>query len=320
VRVAMRLTKADPAMARTWTEKAVAGGTFSSVADNALVRTDAANGDTQNSTTGALLVPDDYREVRWSKTLIDYLRAKNDPRLGVIGEVPQPGATNNANQSLTGNTAAQAQIGLPNGYDLSGGAYDIRKHPDYPGGTGTGADFAPLGNYSRPRLNVYLKRNAPNFVMTYAETEFLLAEAAVRGWNAGATAAEHYANGLRGAMQSLSQLDAAAAVNEVSIAAYVATHPLNVLAATSALKEINEQYWLETATTFNFIESWFNWKRSGYPELVPVNYPGNVTNATIPRRMIYPSTEISNNPGGYQTGVASLSGGDLLASRVWWDK
>ena len=320
VRVAMRLTKADPEMARTWTEKAVAGGTFTSVADNALVRTDAANGDTQNSTTGALLVPDDYREVRWSKTLIDYLRAQNDPRLGVIGEVPQPGATNNANQSLTGNTAAGAQVGLPNGYDLSGGAFDIRKHPNYPGGTGTGADFAPLGNYSRPRLNVYLKRNAPDFVMTYAETEFLLAEAAVRGWNAGATAAEHYANGLRGAMQSLSQIDAAATIDAGTIAAYVATHPLNVLSATSALKDINEQYWLETATTFNFIESWLNWKRSGYPELVPVNYPGNVTNATIPRRMIYPSTEISNNPGGYQTGVASLSGGDLLTSRVWWDK
>jgi hypothetical protein len=320
VRVAMRLTKADPATAKTFTEKAAAGGTFTSAADNALVRTDAANGDTQNSTTGALLVPDDFREVRWSKTLIDYLRASQDPRLGVIGEIPQPGAANNANQSLTGNTSAAAQIGLPNGYDLSGGAFDIRKHPQYPGATGSGADVAPLGNYSRPRLNVYLKRNAPNFVLTYAETEFLLAEAAVRGWNVGASAAQHYANGLRGALQSLAQIDAAATIEETAITAYVALNPLNGLSTTAALRQINEQYWLETATTFNFIESWLNWKRSGYPELVPVNYPGNVTNATIPRRMIYPATEVSNNPGGYQSGVASLSGGDLLTSRVWWDK
>jgi hypothetical protein len=320
VRVAMRLTKADPATAQTWTEKAAAGGTFAGTQDNALVKTDAANGDTQNATTGALLVPDDYREVRWAKTLIDYLRAKHDPRLGVIGEVPQPGAANNANQSLTGNTAAEAQEGLPNGYDLSGGAYDIRKHPDYPGSTGSGADVAPLGNYSRPRLHVYLKRNAPNFVLTYAETEFLLAEAAVRGWNVGASAGQHYANGLRGALQSLAQMEPAAAIPEATITTYVTLNPLHVLSSAAALQQINEQYWLETATTFNFIESWSNWKRSGYPELVPVNYPGNVTGATIPRRMIYPSTEVSNNPGGYQFGVGNLAGGDLLTSRVWWDK
>lgn len=320
VRIAMRLTKADPAAAKTWTEKAAAGGTFTSVADNALVRTDAATGEVQNSTTNALRVTEDFREVRWSKTLIDYLRAQNDPRLGVIGEIPQPGLTNNLNQSLTGNTDPAVQVGLPNGYDLSGGNFDIRKHPNYPGSTGTGNDVAVLGNYSRPRVNVYLKRNGPNFVLTYAETEFLLAEAAVRGWNVGATASQHFANGLRGALQSMAQIDAAAAINDGTITTYVAANPLNTTSTTSALKQINEQYWLETSTTFNFIEGWNNWRRSGYPELVPVNYPGNVTNATIPRRMIYPSNEISNNPSGYQTGVASLAGGDLLTSRVWWDK
>ncbi|MDQ3290860.1 MAG: SusD/RagB family nutrient-binding outer membrane lipoprotein, partial [Bacteroidota bacterium] len=317
VRVAMRLTKVDPATAQSWTEKAAAAGTLTSYTDNARVITDVANGDTQNSTTNALLTPDDFREVRWSKTLIDYLKVQNDPRLGVIGEIPQPGAINNANQGLTGNTDPAVQVGLPNGYDLSGGTFDIRKHPNYPGATGTGSDIAPLGNYSRPRVNVYMKRNGPNFVLTYAETEFLLAEAASRGWNVGATAAEHYANGLRGAMQSLSQLDAAATVSDAAISAYVTANPLST---ENPLKQINEQYWVETATTFNFIEGWFNWRRSGYPELTPVNYPGNVTNATIPRRMIYPASEISNNPAGLRSGVASLQGGDLLTSRVWWDK
>ncbi len=317
VRVAMRLTKIDPAKAQTWTEKAAAAGTLTSYTDNARVITDVANGDTQNSTTNALLTPDDFREVRWSKTLIDYLRAQKDPRLGVIGEIPQPGAVNNANQSLTGNTNPAVQVGLPNGYDLSGGVFDIRNHPNYPGPTGAGSDIAQLGNYSRPRVNVYMKRNGPNFVLTYAETEFLLAEAASRGWNVGATAAEHYANGLRGAMQSLSQLDAAATISDAAISAYVTANPLGT---ENPLKQINEQYWVETATTFNFIEGWFNWRRSGYPELTPVSYPGNVTNATIPRRMIYPASEISNNPAGLQSGVASLQGGDLLTSRVWWDK
>ncbi|RZK32658.1 MAG: SusD/RagB family nutrient-binding outer membrane lipoprotein [Hymenobacter sp.] len=317
VRVAMRMTKANPTLARTYTEKAAAAGTLASITDNAIVKTDAANGDTQNATAGALLTTDDFREVKWSKTIIDYLRTTSDPRLGVIAEIPVAGATANANQALSGNTDPSVQRGLPNGYDLTGGTLDIRKRSDYPGATGTGADAAPLGNYSRPRLTVYIQRNAPNFVLTYAETELLLAEAASRGWSVGSNAATHYANGVRGALQSMSQLSTTATISSTTIEAFVTANPL---AATNQLKQINEQYWLETCTTFNFIEGWNNWRRSGFPALVPVNYPGNVTNAMIPRRMIYPATEISNNPAGYQSGVASLNGGDLLTSRVWWDK
>jgi hypothetical protein len=317
VRVAMRMTKVNPSLAKTYTEKAAAAGTMTSYTDNAIVKTDASNGDTQNASAGALLTTDDFREAKWSKTIIDYLRTTKDPRLGAIAEIPQPGATNNANQTLSGNNDPAVQLGLPNGYDLTGGAFDIRKSAGYPGPTGTGADIAPLGNYSRPRLTVYIQRNAPDFVLTYAETEFLLAEAANRGWSVGATAAAHYTNGLRGALQSMSQFSSTAAISQTTIDTYVAANPLG---ATNQLKQINEQYWLETSSTFNFIEGWNNWRRSGYPELTPVNYPGNVTNGTIPRRMIYPSTEISNNPSGYASGVASLNGGDLLTSRVWWDK
>jgi len=317
VRVAMRMTKANPTLARTWTEKAAAAGTMTSYTDNAFVRGDIAFGDTQNATTNALLTTDDFREVKWSKTLIDYLRTTNDPRLGAIAEIPAVGAANNANQALVGDNTPSLQRGLPNGYDLTGGTFDIRKRTDYPGSTGAAGDIAILGNYSRPRLAVYIQRAAPNFLLTYAETELLLAEAANRGWSVGATAAVHYANGVRGAMLSLSQMNTAATISQTTIDAYLLANPLGT---TNQLRQINEQYWLEASTTFNFIEGWNNWRRSDFPVLTPVNYPGNVTNATIPRRMIYPITEVSNNPAGYAAGVASLGGGDLLTSRVWWDK
>ncbi|QKG57758.1 SusD/RagB family nutrient-binding outer membrane lipoprotein [Hymenobacter sp. BRD128] len=317
VRVAMRMTKVNPALAKTYTEKAAAAGTMTGTSDNAIVKTDISYGDTQNATTNALLTTDDFREVKWSKTIIDYLRNTSDPRLGAIAEIPQPGAGNNANQALPGDNTPSLQRGLPNGYDLTGGANDIRKRADYPGPTGSGSDQAPLGNYSRPRLQVYIQRNAPIYLLTYAETELLLAEAASRGWSVGADAATHYANGLRSALESLGQFSTNAAIPTATITAFVAANPLG---AANPLQQINEQYWLETCTTFNFIEAWTNWRRSGYPVLTPVNYPGNVTNGTIPRRMIYPATEIGNNPAGYASGVASLNGGDLLTSRVWWDK
>jgi len=319
LRVAMRLTKVNPEQARIWTEQA-AGKTFDSINDNAILVTDASSFNSQNGTSLALRTFSDYLEVRWSKSLIDELKRTNDPRLGVIGEVPEDGLAKSADQNLNGNTDAAAQLGMPNGYDLQGGATDISQSPNYPGGTGSGSDFAPLGKYSRPRTALYLKLGGPIFVLSYAETEFLLAEAKLRGWNINGTAKLHYANGLTGAIQSLAQLDPSAAVDADKINAFVSQNPLDETSTQNALGLINTQYWVATGTNFNFIEAWLNWKRSDYPKLVPVNYKGNVTNGTIPRRMIYLSTEILNNPQNYKDAVARIAGGDVLTARVWWDK
>lgn len=319
LRVAMRLTKVDPATAQKWAEKAAAGGTFADVTDNALVPTNPTNSSAQNAASVALRTLTDYEQVRWSKTLIDFLRSTSDPRLSVIGEVAPYGLANNGNETLAGNPDSSLQKGMPNGYDLLGGATDISKAPGYPGGTGLGADFAPLGNYSRPRTSVYLKLGGAIFVLTYAETELLLAEASIRGWNIPGSAQQHYNNGVSGAMQSLSQQDAQTVISQSSITKYLGNHPLDISTTTKALQMINTQYWVATGTTFHFIENWFNWRRSDYPELTPINYPGNVTNGTIPRRMIYLSTEILTNPVNYKAAVSRLQGGDKLTSRVWWD-
>lgn len=319
LRMAMRLTKVAPDLAKEWAEKASRGGTFRDVADNAMVPTDATNQNSQNGTAIALRTLSDYREVRWSKTLIDELISTGDPRLEVISEVSQPGLTNNLNASLPGNKDSSVQLGLPNGFDLLGGSTDIRNSAGYPGATGNSNDLAPLGNYSRPVTAIYLKLDGSNFIMTYAETELLLAEAALRGWNVSGTSTSHYQNGLSAAFESMSQLDIQATITSAKISDYVNRHPLDLQDTEKAMEAINTQYWLVTGTMFNFIENWFNWKRSGYPQLKEVNYPGNNTGGTIPRRMIYLATEILNNTDNYKAAVARLQGGDALTSRVWWD-
>lgn len=321
LRTAMRLVKIDAATAKTYAEKAIAGGVFTSNNDNAYIVADPSN-----ATSGiynVYQVADDYRELRFSKTFIDALKSASDPRLSAIAEVPQSGARANANQSLPGDNSAAIQTGLPNGYDLAGGTTDVRKSTGYPGSS-PAADAtdveAPLGKYSRPRISVYLKRAGTLMILSYAEVELLLAEAKVRGWNVSGTAADHYQKGVVAAMTSLAQLDAAATIPSATADAWAAAHPLDVTSTDASLKAINTQFWLATGTMFNFIEAWSNWRRTGYPALTPVVYPSNVTNGTIPRRMIYLSTEIQTNKAGYTDAVGRLSGGDVLTSRVWWDK
>ncbi len=315
LKLAMRLTKADLATAKTYAEKAAAGGVFTSVADDAYVIMDDANGYT-NGNGAALSTPADIYQVRWSKTMIDYLKSNNDPRLGKISEVPAPGLKANQDITNVGDATPASQLGLPNGYDMNGGATDITKSAGYPGGTGTGEDATPIGKYSRP-TGIYRSRSGPIFVLTYAQTELLLAEAATRGFAVGGTAAAHYKNGLSAGIQAVGKYGAAAVIDAATADTYAAAHPLD---AANALKQINEQYWATTGIQFNFVEAWSNWKRSGFPVLTPINYVGNFSNGTIPRRQPYPTTEATQNSANYKDAVGRLASGDNWVSRVWWDK
>ena len=330
LRMAMRLTKVDPATAKKYAEKAYAGGVFASNDDNAFVVFDNPHG-FNNANSSALVVAEDFSEVKWGKVLIDYLKSTNDPRLGVIAEVPKNGVKNAANESLPGDNTPAIQRGMPNGYDQNGGATDISKEPNYPGASPADPSISgdqpnPTGRYSRPATSLYLDLigkqplNTPSFVLTYAQTEFLLAEAAIRGWNVGASASAHYTNGLAAALQTYGTLNKAGTISATVATAYAAANPLDVSSTDNSLKQINTQYWVLTGTIFDFDEAWSNWRRSGYPVLTPVNYPGNFTQGTIPRRQAYPTTEASNNPANYKASVTSLTGGDTYSARVWWDK
>ena len=80
---------------------------------------------------------------------------------------------------------------------------------------------------------------------------------------------------------------------------------------------IGNQYW--AATFLNEYETFANWRRSGFPTLTPVNYPGNETNGTIPRRLTYSTSEEVVNPVNYAAAITA-QGPDVLTTRVWWDK
>ena len=325
LKMAMRLVKVDAATAQKYAEKAAAGGTFDGIADNAFIMYDLSNG-YKNGNSSALQVPEDYTQVRWGALLISLLKATNDPRLTVIAEVPNTGTANNANQSLDGNSNPAIQIGMPNGYDQNGGSTDIITEPNYPGispadPTISGDKPFVVGNYSRPKSALYVRNlSTPGFLLTYAETELLLAEAAVRGWNVGASASQHYANGLSGALQTYGTFNGTSPITATTANAYATAYPLSTLSTEVSLAQINIQIWITTGTLFDFSEAWTNWRRSGYPILTPVNYVGNFTSGNIPRRQLYPSGETTNNPANLSTAIANLTGGDQWTSRVWWDK
>jgi len=301
VRVAMRLSKVDPDKAKTWVGTAVAGGVFTDINDNALV----AHEDRPSSTTANgnawILAGQDPNASRVSKTLVDLLKGTNDPRLSSIATV----ATDPSNKADKGDNTPAVQQGQPNGYDLGTTATYIGNAPGYPGS---------VNKYSIVNRNTFARLDAPIIFLTHAETQLLLAEAAQRGWIPG-SAATYYNAGVTAGILMMNQVGASPALTTAQATTYLAANPY---VAATGLQQINTQYWI---TTFmDSYEAWANWRRSGFPALTPVNYFGNVTAGTIPRRFTYPLNEAAVNPDNYSAAVAGLGSGDKMTSRVWWDK
>lgn len=304
LRLAMRLSKVDPSTAQNWVKVAVSGGLFASNSDNAIVEHDQVTTDASNA-NGKVLVYQDANASRLSQTFVDLLRNSQDPRLIYFGTVAtNPSIQWGATGFDYGDTTASKQLGMPNGYDELGAQTDISKAANWPGS---------LNNYSVVNRYTFARVDAPTFILTYAENQLLLAEASVRGWVSG-DPATYYNAGVEAAMKQLAQTGASPGVSDAQVANYLNLNPFN---SGTALEQINTQYWI--GTFMDEYEAWSNWRRTGYPNLVQVNYFGNVTNGTIPRRFTYPLSEASVNATHYGEAVSRLNGGDLMTSRMWWD-
>jgi hypothetical protein len=292
LRMAMRLTKVDPTTAQLWVNK-VQGLTMSSNDDNAIVEHELGI-ETQNRDSWSI-IGEDSADLKLCSTYIDSLQFNNDPRLPMMSEI-----------FATGDTTSADQLGLPPGYILGGTnpLTDITQTPGYPSVLG-------MQGYSRFNDNI-LSYTAPNLILTYAESEFLLADAAKR-WGIG-DPGTHYQNGVLAAITQLAAFGDASTISEDLAQAYYNAHPYNDV---NALNQINTQFWL--CTVMNEYEAWSNWRRTGFPVLTPTNYLGNVTGGTIPRRLEYPTSEKVTNGINYDAAVARLAGGDLLTGRMWWD-
>ena len=154
---------------------------------------------------------------------------------------------------------------------------------------------------------------APCFLVTYAQTQLLLAEAAQRTWTTG-NAADFYTAGVTAHMKQLGDYDASSLVSDANIAAYLAKNPY---VAAKGLELINTQYWI--ASFLNGPEVFANFRRSGFPILTPNPYPGKEIKGNFINRLSYPDSEQSVNTVKRQEAV-TRQGPDNLDTHVWWDK
>ena len=173
----------------------------------------------------------------------------------------------------------------------------------------------------RPKLaSNFLKGNCPGVVMTYAEINFLLAEAALNNWTVEGSAEGYYKTGIRAAMDFLHDNYDTDKVSDEEFEAYMTANPIGYTQEQKKVA-VNTQAWIHHFTNPN--ECWANVRRSGFPRLKSPEAYGQGAFLTggveIPVRLCYPVLESSYNKQGYDEALNRMGGDNSWNTPLWWD-
>lgn len=370
MRYAMRISDVNPAKAKQEFESAMAadGGYITSEAENAYIKyldspftlyDGASDYDFRANALGEILYGQDPTSPTFvCATLYNHMENTNDPRLWRICRnyihTSRSQTNTNGNFDVTDEVLAWKKVGgtgtVPckigdawwndwvNGPANSEIPTLNRLVKEYPTVGYDGNNFP--ARMIRPTLAVnFQNADNPGILITYAEIEFLLAEAKLLGWNVTGTVEEHYVAGIRATMQMMNDYYITPYMNkkdttmpewykqtvlqpisESEINDYIAENPLGA----NPKEAINTQAWLLHIT--NPCEGWANLRRSDYPALMdrtklPVrgDFPHEDPNMTTPTRLKYPNLEQDYNLVNYKEAIDRLGGSDDWHKRVWWD-
>lgn len=252
-----------------------------------------------------------YDEYRLSKNMEDVLKGLNDSRLFAYA---QPTTASAAGIVGTVND----YFGVPNGLgDEEALQYSPSGDPAKGGSnfiSRVGLLWACSACSSRANPTGYQA-----ILMSYAELQFVLAEARERGFITTGVAADYYRKGIQASFDyyknrytaiNLPQIADRLVVNESYFTQAGVVYEGNV---DQKLSKIGTQKWL--ALYFTGMEGWYDWRRTGYPKIVPG--PAAFIN-TVPVRFMYPGSAQALNQENYKAAVAR-QGEDAITTRVWWD-
>ncbi|ATA94764.1 SusD/RagB family nutrient-binding outer membrane lipoprotein [Capnocytophaga canimorsus] len=310
LRLAMRVRYADENLARMYVEKAVnsSAGLIESVDDVAQL---VSNG--KYTLHNSLVIMDGYGELKMGATIYSYLKGYNDPRI----EKYFKKGKSKGNEDFTDNY------------------YAVRSGID----NKTGADV--YENYSTPNVST----DTPTYLFKASEVYFLLAEAALAGFNSKGSVESLYKKGVElsflenGLTQTQAQQYLQGSEKPADYVDYK-NADYNQIAVSKVAKtwddSANDEEKLEKIITQKYLaifpngfEAWTEWRRTGYPRMfkVPFNLSNvNAKNVTEDgkdlgmRRFPFPRKEFELNNDNVTQAKTFLEGPDDSATNVWWDK
>ena len=345
LRMAIHMSKVEPATAKQWAEEAVAGGVIENETDELGLFPSSLG------TAHPLVeITNSWHDAVIGASFMNLLENLYHPYMKYLFTKNSIGLVK-SEQAVSGTSAPavtpkeSVYVGMRNGVIP---------------GEGQAAANNPYCGYSTLDRNYFSECNPPLYIMKMSEVCFLRAEGALRGWNMGGTAQSFYEQGIRTAYLEDRHSSRKEYVNYVddylNVVApkgisYVDPQGLtpDMPSVTKIGVKWNEgdskETKLEKIITQKYIasfpysyESWVDLRRTGYPKLFPILHPehsdGTIkfgdpkvqTADNIMRRIPWVPVDPQTKEDIKATGIPALSedtnnkpATDTQMQRLWWD-
>ena len=306
LRYYMRISAKKPDIAKAGIEKIVANAAqYPIITSNGDDATMGFPGTSDGTSWPANAVYDasgsNYRRLKMAATFVETLQSLKDPRLAVWAnkvEVPLvvdatlPAGTDkivDGKRMLSPDKVGKTQIdtdpeyvGMPTSFSALPSAYNLNPTP---GQTSFNPHVSFLNSMYKQASGPLLKAR----LISAAEVNFILAEAALKGWNAG-NAKTLYEAGVKASMATWGQIGASSSYLANAGVAYDGT-----------LKQIIEQKWIASWTVAT--EAWFDYRRTGLPAL---KAGPAAKRQAIPLRFYYMQDELNINKANANAALDKL--------------
>lgn len=344
LRMAIHMSKVEPATAKQWAEEAVAGGVIENEADEIAIYP------TKTGTMHPLVEIMGWNDIVIGASFINLLQNLDHPYMKYLF-TKNSIALEKSKQAVSGTSAPAVTP--------KGSVYVGMRNGVTPGIDQT-ADANPYVGYSMLDRTYFAECNPPLYLMKVSEVNFLRAEGALRGWNMGGTAQSFYEQGIRTAYledrnspikEYVNYVDDYLKVDAPKGIAYVDPQGLtpDMPSVTKIGVKWNEgdskETKLEKIITQKYIasfpysyESWVDLRRTGYPKLFPIlntehsdgtikpGDPKVQTADNIMRRIPWVPDDSQTKEDINDTGIPALSedtnnkpATDTQMQRLWWD-
>lgn len=220
-------------------------------------------------------------------TFVDILQGLKDPRLFAFGQPTQAS-------------------GLP--------ASDFNAYDGLAGSAGLSANTVKKGQGKASQINrryAYEPINEPSLLMGYAELQFLLAEAVVRGW-IGGNASDYYKKGIEAALNFSNFNDT---YSDADIQTYL-NQPAIALQTGNEISQIITQKYISMFMNTGW-QAFFEQRRTGFPVFETAG-SGILNGGKVPKRWMYPTLEYNNNRVNVENAVKNqYPEGDNVNGVMW---
>lgn len=344
LRMAIHMSKVEPATAKQWAEEAVAGGVIENTTDEIGLFPYLFG------VSHPLIEIMGWNDIVMGASFINLLQNLDHPYMKYLF----------SKNSIALEKSKQAVSGTSAPTTTSEGTVFIGMRNGVTPGEGQAASTNPYCGYSTLDRTYFSECNPPLYLMKVSEVNFLRAEGALRGWNMGGTAQSFYEQGIRTAYledrnsprkEYVNYVDDYLNVVAPKGIAYVDPQGLtpDMPSVTKIGVKWNEgdskETKLEKIITQKYIasfpysyESWVDLRRTGYPKLFPIlntehsdgtikpGDPKVQTADNIMRRIPWVSDDPQTKEDIKATGIPALSedtnnkpATDTQMQRLWWD-